>query len=108
MKRFRIFVSSVQSEFKTERRELKAFLMGDPILKDFVASVFLFEDVPAGQRPPDGVYLPELDRTDIYIGLFGQSYGNVGADGISPTEREYDTALSRGIAQWICKGRIEF
>lgn len=101
MKRFRIFVSSVQSEFKVERRELKAFLTGDPVLKDFVASVFLFEDVPAGQRPPDGVYLPELDRTDIYIGLFGQSYGNADRDGVSPTEREYDAAHARGLVQWI-------
>ena len=101
MKRFRIFVSSVQAEFRTERRELKAFLTGDPILKDFVSSVFLFEDVPADQRPPDGVYLPELERTDIYIGLFGQSYGSVGADGISPTEREYDAARARGLVQWI-------
>ena len=47
MKRYKIFISSVQSEFREERRDLKAFLLQDPIIKDFVESVFIFEDISA-------------------------------------------------------------
>jgi hypothetical protein len=31
-------------------------------------------------------------RCDIYLGIFGNEYGNVDSEGISPTEREYDQA----------------
>lgn len=101
MKRYKIFISSVQSEFREERRDLKAFLLQDPIIKDFVESVFIFEDIPAVQHPPSGIFLPAIGNADIYIGLFGQSYGNADADGISPTEREYDLATKKGLVQWI-------
>jgi hypothetical protein len=48
--RLRIFISSVQSEFKTVRHDLKAFLLGDAFLRRFVAEVFLFEDLPASDQ----------------------------------------------------------
>jgi hypothetical protein len=41
---------------------------------------------------PSTVFLQEVERCDIYIGLFGQNYGYEDAEGISPTEREYDYA----------------
>ena len=90
--RLRIFVSSVQKEFQRIRVDLKAFLLGDAVLHRFVSEVFLFEDLPAGDRRPDQVYLDEVKRCDIYLGIFGCEYGFEDQNGVSPTEREYEHA----------------
>ena len=37
--------------------------------------VFRFEDVPATDRRPDELYLDEVERCDLYVGLFGKEYG---------------------------------
>ena len=47
--RFKIFISSVQKEFKKERSALKDYIYGDPLLSKFF-DVFLFEDLPALDR----------------------------------------------------------
>jgi hypothetical protein len=36
--------------------------------------------------------LAEVEQCDIYLGLFGNEYGYEDADGLSPTEREFDVA----------------
>lgn len=87
----RIFISSVQREFVQERKHLRDYLRGDPLMRRFF-EVFLFEDVPASDRRPNEVYLEEVERCEIYVGLFGQDYGLEDAKGISPTERELDRA----------------
>jgi len=87
--RLRIFISSVQKEFSDARRDLKAFLLGDAFLKRFVAEVFLFEELPARDQRADHLYLAEVERSDIYLAIFGNEYGHEDAEGISPTEREY-------------------
>ena len=83
----RLFVCSVQREFAEERAALRAYLRGDPLMRRFFEA-FLFEDVPATDRRPDRLYLEEVERCDLYVGLFGREYGSVDADGVSPTERE--------------------
>ncbi|MEK7269908.1 MAG: Fic family protein [Planctomycetota bacterium] len=93
--RFRIFVSSAQKEFAAERRALRAFIEGDALLRRFF-DVFLFEDLPASGRRADQVYLAEVDRCDVYLGLLGNDYGSEGASGLSPTEREFDRATASG------------
>ena len=90
--RLRIFISSVQKEFEQLRQDLKAFLLGDAVLRRFIAEVFLFEELPAADRRADQVYLAEVERCDIYLGLFGYEYGYEDSEGISPTEREFDHA----------------
>lgn len=87
--RLRIFISSVQKEFATLRHDLKAFLLGDAFLRRFVAEVFLFEELPASDQRADQVYLAEVGRCDIYLGILGYEYGHEDAQGISPTEHEY-------------------
>lgn len=87
----RIFISSVQREFASERRELAEYIRKDAILGKFF-EVFIFEEVPAQDRPASGVYLDEVDACDIYLGLHGASYGNVDEKGVSATEREYERA----------------
>ncbi len=90
--RLRIFISSVQKEFQQIRSDLKAFLLGDAVLRRFVSEVFLFEELPARDRRADQVYLEEVSRCDVYIGIFGYDYGYEDKVGVSPTEHEYDHA----------------
>ncbi|PYJ51280.1 MAG: transcriptional regulator [Verrucomicrobia bacterium] len=90
----RIFISSVQKEFAAERRALKDYIEGDPLLRRFF-EVFLFEDLPASDRRADDVYLAEVDRSAIYLGLFGREYGVEDSSGVSPTEREFIHATER-------------
>ena len=90
-----IFVSSVQKELAAERRAVRDFIEGDALLRRFF-EVFLFEDLPASGRRPDELYLAEVERSAIYLGLFGNEYGFKDAAGISPTEREFDHATALG------------
>ena len=73
--RLKIFISSVQKEFQEIRRDLKAFLLGDAVLRRFISEVFLFEELPAGDRRADQVYLEAVERCNIYLGIFGYEYG---------------------------------
>ena len=100
MNPIRIFISSVQREFAQERKALSDYLRGDPLVRRFF-DVFLFEDVPASDRRPDSLYLDEVEQSDIYVGLFGDDYGSEDADGISPTEREFDQATASGVHRLI-------
>lgn len=86
-----LFISSVQREFAAERRAIKTLVERDPVLSKFF-DVFLFEDLPPRNQRPDEVYLAEVDRCDVYVGLIGNDYGYEDAQGISPTEREFDRA----------------
>ena len=100
MSTIRIFISSVQREFAQERKALRDFLRNDPLMRRFF-DVFLFEDVPASDRRPDEIYLDEVRQSDLYVGLFGNDYGNEDKEGISPTEREFDQATTSGIHRLI-------
>ena len=91
----RIFVSSVQSEFAEERAVLRDYIRDDALMRRFF-DAFLFEDVPASDRRPDHLYLDEVGRSDIYLGLFGSEYGREDDEGVSPTEREFDRATAIG------------
>ena len=95
IRRFALFVSSVQKEFVEERRAIKDYLQNDPLFKLFISDIFLFEDLPARDQRSDRVYLNKVDRCDIYIGLFGNEYGHENTEGISPTEREFDRATAQ-------------
>lgn len=88
-----IFVSSPQWEMAAERRAVKEFVEGDPLLRRFF-EVFLFEDLPASGRRADHVYLAQVDRCAVYVGLFGNDYGYEDANGISPTEHEFNRATA--------------
>ncbi|HVA67019.1 MAG TPA: ATP-binding protein [Elusimicrobiota bacterium] len=89
-----IFVSSVQKELQAERFAIRDFVHADPLLRRFF-KVFLFENLPASDRRADRVYLDEVDRCGVYVGIFGNEYGYE-TGGISPTEREFDRATGRG------------
>jgi len=54
-----LFVSGAQKELQEERRAVKAFVEGDPLLRRYFKA-FLFEDLPASDRRTDAVYLDEV------------------------------------------------
>lgn len=93
MKRIKIFISSVQSEFAEERAMLCYYIRTDALLGKFFEP-FIFEEVPANEFPANHVYLKEVELCDIYLGMYGNLYGFEDAEGISPTEREYDLAAT--------------
>jgi predicted HTH transcriptional regulator len=93
--RIRLFISSVQKELRMERRAVKNFVRGDALLRRYF-EVFLFEDLPAADRMADDVYLEEVERSDLYVGLFANEYGNEDHEGLSPTEREFEHATAKG------------
>jgi len=99
--KYKIFVSSVQKEFKEERKALRNYIYGDPLLRKFF-DVFLFEDLPASDRRADEVYLEEVKSSDIYVGLFGNQYGAENGNGKSPTHKEFLLATE------LCKPRLIF
>jgi len=90
-----IFVSSSQSEFARERKELCYFVLTDPYLKQYF-DVFIFENLPANQQNPQNNYRDKIKKCKIYIGLFGKTYGTPDGDGISATEHEFDYATELG------------
>jgi len=46
-------------------------------------NVFLFEELPASDRRADDVYLDEVARCLIYLGLLGDEYGSEDTAGLS-------------------------
>lgn len=87
----RIFLSSVQKELAAERRAVCDYVRGDALLGQYF-DVFLFEELPAQDRRVDELYLDFVERSAVYLGIFGNEYGWEDEEGVSPTEREFDRA----------------
>ena len=96
----KIFISSVQKEFQKERRALRDYIYGDPLLGRFF-EVFLFEDLPASDRRADEVYLEEVRASELYLGLWGDQYGVEDKEGMSPTHKEFLSAAGLGKPRFI-------
>ncbi len=89
--KFKLFISSVQKEFAKERAAIFDYVSRDFLFGQFFEP-FMFEQLPAHDGNVQQVFLKEATDCDIYLGLFGNEYGHEDADGVSPTEREYDAA----------------
>jgi ATP-dependent DNA helicase RecG len=92
----RIFISSVQKEFAAERQALGEYLSSDTLLRRFFEPFFFERDIPASDRRPDAVYLDEVDKCDLYLGLFGEEYGRENGHGLSSTHLEFNEATRLG------------
>jgi len=90
MAKIRIFISSVQKEFASEREALNEYILSDSLLGRFFEP-FLFELLPATNEQPKAVYLKEVEQSAICLGLLGTKYG-FEDKGVSVTEREFDHA----------------
>lgn len=99
-RKYKVFISSVQNEFESERAALEQFFSSDVLLQLFFET-FLFERISATSQPPESVFLGEVHKADLYIGLLGKKYGFEGKDGVSPTEKEYEAARKKEIPRWI-------
>jgi len=97
---YRLFISSVQKELADERAALRDYLCGDALLRRFFEP-FLFEDLPATDQRADACYLEEVQKCDIYLGIFGNKYGREDADGLSATHREFNRATELGKVRLI-------
>ncbi|MCL2156790.1 MAG: DUF4062 domain-containing protein [Methanobrevibacter sp.] len=89
MSKLKIFLSSNQREFQLERLMIKEFIEKTPIYSELF-DVFIFEDVPADGDSPEEIYLDEVKKSDIYLGIIGEKYGKIHKNGQSSTEEEFD------------------
>lgn len=94
--------------FQPRERPLWNLISTTPQLARFF-DTFAFEfDVPATDKQTDEVYLSELAVSDLYVGIIGNEYGGVTAEGVSATESEYDEATRLGIPRFIfVKGKSD-
>jgi hypothetical protein len=91
MDSIKIFISSVQKEFASERLRIYDWIRSDALLSQYFTPV-LFEKLPAAAQRPSEVYLDEVRESQIYLVILGQEYGYEDANGVSPTELEYECA----------------
>jgi hypothetical protein len=89
MAKIKIFISSVQKDFASEREALNEYILSDSLLGRFF-DPFLFELLPATNEQPKAVYLKEVEQSAIYLGLLGTEYG-FEDKGVSVTERDAQT-----------------
>ena len=89
--KFKIFISSVQSEFAKARLAIAEMVRKDRLLSCFFET-FVFEEGTARDRTARKVYLDAVSDCDVYLVLCGDKYGNADAKGVSPTEHEFDRA----------------
>lgn len=94
MDKLRLFVSSPQAEFRAERQAIAEYVRADPLLGQYF-KVFLFEEQEATDETPERRFIEEVDRCDVYVGLFGETYGRRHGQW-SSTEQEFDRATARG------------
>ncbi|MFD4423000.1 ATP-binding protein [Agromyces sp. NPDC058484] len=81
--RLRVFVSSTLRELAPERRAVRA------AIEQLNLAPVLFE-LGARPHPPRELYRAYLDQSDIFVGLYGESYGWVApGDEVSGLEDEY-------------------
>ena len=95
-----IFVSSVQKELQADRYAVRDFVHNNALLRQFFR-VFLFEDLPPTDRRADEVYLDEVAKSRVYVGIFGNEYGWEDDEGLSPTEKEFDFAAKQRKRRFI-------
>ena len=91
MPKYKVFISSVQSEFSQERQIIFDFIRNDELMGQYFEP-FIFEQIAAQDANPRQLYLDEASSCQVYLLLIGKRYGNVLPDGISPTEKEYQAA----------------
>lgn len=99
MEPYRLFVSGSDAEFRGERRALEELVRRNPLLRRFftVAAVERPRAADSALPRPRGA---ALDECDVFVGLFGQTYGQA-AGMRSPAEEEFDRATAGGKVRLI-------
>ena len=94
--RLRVFVSSTINECAAERA----------VVRDAIRSInhepILFEDIGARPHPPRDVYKARLEISQIFIGIYKESYGWIAPEmDISGIEDEFRLAAAQGMDRLI-------
>jgi hypothetical protein len=76
----RVFISSKQQEFRSERQGMEEVIRNLPLLAPDLA-----EDWSPEREPVENTFLKRVRNAPIYVGLFGYTYS-------APTCLEYETA----------------
>ena len=88
MLKYKVFISSVQSEFANERQRVYDFICHDELMGQYFEP-FIFEQIAAQDTNPRQLYIEEASSSQVYLLLVGQWYGNALPGELSPTEKEY-------------------
>lgn len=96
MTKFKIFISSVQSEFPEDRKRIYDFILQDELMGQYFEP-FIFEQIASQDTNPQQLFLDEASNCQVYLLLMGQKYGNALPGELSPTEKEFQAA-SKGNA----------
>lgn len=91
MSKFKVFISSVQAEFASERIKIYDFIRNDELMSQYF-DPFIFERIPSQDRNPKQLYKEEAAKSQVYLLFIGQEYGNAQPGELSPTEQEYQAA----------------
>ena len=91
MSKFKVFISSVQAEFATERIKIYDFIRNDELMSQYF-DPFIFERIPSQDRNPKQLYKEEAAKSQVYLLFVGKAYGNAQPGELSPTEQEYQAA----------------
>ena len=104
MSGIKIFISSVYTEFKRDREELRIFLEDT-----FHCTVRISEtDKCPDHRSSEEKLKHEIESSDIFLLILGREFGNLYTDGKrSITEWEYDTAKNARIPVLALKKKIK-
>ena len=87
--RLRVFVSSTLGELAEERRSVARAISALRL------TPVMFE-LGARPHPPQELYRSYLAQSDVFVGLYWQRYGQIGA-GIERSGLEDEFELSRGL-----------
>jgi len=94
--RLKVFVSSCIGECKTERKTAKVAITS---LNHYP---IIFEEIGASPHPPRQVYYEKLIASNIFIGIYRESYGWIGPNmSISGIEDEFRLATDNGMDRLI-------
>ena len=91
MPKFKVFISSVQAEFASERIRIFDFIRNDALMGQYFEP-FIFERIPSQDRNPKQLYIEEAAKSQVYLLFVGRQYGNAQPNELSPTEQEYKAA----------------
>ena len=84
--RLRVFVSSTLRELAAERREARG------VIERLALAPVMFE-LGARPHPPRALYRAYLEQSDIFVGIYWESYGWVApGEKVSGLEDEYNLA----------------
>lgn len=84
----KVFVSSVSDGFEDERGAARA------AIESLQLTPLMFETQPSSSEPSKYALLPLVEKADVVVLILGQRYGWLMPSGKSPTEDEYDCALT--------------